>query len=294
MLKRLLVLITVSMLLLTYVPESSSANGKDSVFLEGSLLYNLELFEVYCPYELLACDDYLYLFDSDRSCYKLDKQNREILEVFTLSGCSHMPVNLDEEKVYALIKENASIVQYTLKNGQSQHTCLPKAFAYKGFALYDPNFFLVADDSEYVYRLINRKGEVVGKGSLRTEMSDDTVSCIEYNAANEVLAIVFPHRIEIIETGSALLKTRIQLDHCLDVSICDNSIYALCPGSPKKLKDQPNHSCIHVFDLEGNALKTYILDTTIRRFCITEKEGVLYGLTLERELPIVKFELVNK
>lgn len=214
MLKRLLVLITVSMLLLTYVPESSSANGKDSVFLEGSLLYNLELFEVYCPYELLACDDYLYLFDSDRSCYKLDKQSREILEVFTLSGCSHMPVNLDEDKV----------------------------------------------------------------------------SCMEYDAANEVLIIVFPGRIDVIEIGSALLKTRIQLDHCLDVSICENCIYALCPGSSAN-PDQPNHSCIHVFDLEGNALKTYFLDTTIRRFCITEKEGVLYGLTLEEELPIVKFEL---
>ncbi|MDD4641187.1 MAG: hypothetical protein PHF92_07520 [Bacteroidales bacterium] len=291
MLKRLLVLITVSMLLLTYVPESSSANGKDSVFLEGSLLYNLELFEVYCPYELLACDDYLYLFDSDRSCYKLDKQNREILEVFTLSGCSHMPVNLDEEKVYALIKENLAILQYTIKNGQSQHTCLPKDFTYKGFALYDQDLFLVADDSEYLYRLINKEGEVVRNGNLRTEITDNTVSCMEYNAANEVLVIVSPRRIDIIETGSALLKTRIPLKHCLDVRICDDSIYALCPVTSENTKDQPHHSCIRVFDLEGNALKTYILDTTIRRFCFSEKEGVLYGLTLEEELPIVKFEL---
>ncbi|MGI5833918.1 MAG: BF3164 family lipoprotein [Bacteroidales bacterium] len=67
-------------------------------------------------------------------------------------------------------------------------------------------------------------------------------------------------------------------------------MYALCLGSSAN-PDQSNHSCIYVFDLEGNALKTYILDTTIRRFCITEKEGVLYGLTLEEELPIVKYEL---
>ncbi len=64
----------------------------------------------------------------------------------------------------------------------------------------------------------------------------------------------------------------------------------LCPGSSAN-PDQSNHSCIYVFDLEGNTLRAYILDTTIRRFCITEKEGVLYGLTLEGELPIVKYEL---
>ncbi|MDD4641208.1 MAG: BF3164 family lipoprotein [Bacteroidales bacterium] len=94
----------------------------------------------------------------------------------------------------------------------------------------------------------------------------------------------------MIETDTALLKTRLPLEHCLDVSICENYIYALCPGSSAN-PDQSNHSCIYVFDLEGNALKTYILDTTIRRFCITEKEGVLYGLTLKEELPIVLFVL---
>ena len=67
MLKRLSLLLSLTSSLIMYVPASSSAIGKDSVFLEGSLLYNLELFEVYCPYEFLACDDYLYLFDSDRS-----------------------------------------------------------------------------------------------------------------------------------------------------------------------------------------------------------------------------------
>jgi len=291
MLKRYCIFLTLATILFTHVPASSFADGKDSVFLKGSLLYNLELFEVYCPYELLACDDYLYLFDSDRSCYKLDYQTREILDVFTLSECSKIPVNVDEEKVYALIKGNPAILHYTLKNGQSQYTCLPADCAYKGFALYDSNLFLVADDSEYVYHLINKEGEMVRNGCLRTEMTNDTVFCMQYNAANEVLAIVFPRCIEIIETGSALLKTRIQLEHCLDVSICDDSIYALCPVTSENTKDQPNRSCIRVFDLEGNALKTYILDTTIHRFCITEKEGFLYGLTLEEELPVVKFEL---
>lgn len=291
MLKRYCIFLTLVTILFTHAPASSFADGKDSVFLKGSLLYNLELFEVYCPYELLACDDYLYLFDSDRSCYKLDKQTKEIMDVFTLSECAQIPVNVDEEKVYALIKENPAILQYTNKNGLSQYVCLPADCAYKGFALYNRDLFLIADDSEYVYRMINKEGEVVGNGSLRTEMSDDTVSCMEYDAANEVLVIVFPRRIDIIETGSALLKTRIPLKHCLDVRICDDSIYALCPVTSENTKDQPHHSCIRVFDLEGNALKTYILDTTIRRFCFSEKEGVLYGLTLEEELPIVKFEL---
>jgi len=216
------------------------------------------------------------------------------MDVFTLSECSKVPVNVDEENIYALINANTAILQYILKNGQYHYTFLPADYAYEGFALYDPNLFLVADNSEYVYRLINKEGEMVRNGCLRTEMTNDTVSCMQYNAENEVLAIVFPHCIEIIETGSALLKTRIQLEHCLDVSICDDSIYALCPVSTENTKDQPNHSCIRVFDLEGNALKTYILDTTIRRFCFSEKEGVLYGLTLEEELPIVKFELKDR
>ena len=290
MIKRLSLLLSLTSSLVMYVPASSSAGGKDSVFIEGSLLYNLELFEVYCPYELLACDDYLYLFDSDRSCYKLDKQSREISAVFTLSEYSRTPVFIDEEKVYALITEPPVVLHYTLKSGRSHQTRLPKDCAYKGFTLYDRDLFLVADDSEYTYRLINKEGEVVRNGCLRTEINDDTVSCMEYDAANDVLAIVSQNSIDIVETGSALLKTRLALEHCLDASICENCIYALCPGSSAN-PDQPNHSCIHVFDLEGNALKTYFLDTTIRRFCITEKEGVLYGLTLEEELPIVKFEL---
>ena len=290
MLKRYCILLTLAIILFTHVPAFSSAGGKDSVFLEGSLLYNLELFEVYCPYELLACDDCLYLFDSDRSCYQLDKRSREITAVFTLSEYLKTPVKIDEEKVYALIMEPPVVLHYTLKSGQSHQTCLPKECAYKGFALYSRDLFLIADDSEYVYRLINKEGEVVRNGYLRTELSDDTVSCIEYDAANDLLVIVSPRYIDMIETDTALLKTRLPLEHCLDVSICDNSIYALCPGSSAN-PDQSNHSCIYVFDLEGNALKTYILDTTIRRFCITEEEGVLYGLTLEKELPIVKFEL---
>lgn len=290
MLKRPGILLTLASILMMYTPVSFSSGGRDSVFLKGTLLYNLDLFEVYCPYELLTCGDFLYLFDSDRSCYKLDRQSREITDVFTLPGCSRVPVNIDEEKVYALLTNNPSIVQYTLKSGRSQHIYLPKSFDYKCFALYERDMFLVADNSEYVYRLVNRDGEVVSNGGLRTEKNDDGASCMEYNAVNDVLAIVFPHRIDIIEVGSSLLKTCVQMEHCLDVSIRGNHIYALCPGSSAN-PDQSNHSCIYVFDLEGNTLRTYILDTTIRRFCITEEEGVLYGLTLEEELPIVKYEL---
>ncbi|NLB03694.1 MAG: hypothetical protein GX841_09975 [Bacteroidales bacterium] len=44
MLKRLSLLLSLTSSLIMYVPASSSAGGKDSVFLEGSLLYNLELF----------------------------------------------------------------------------------------------------------------------------------------------------------------------------------------------------------------------------------------------------------
>ena len=291
MLKRYCILLSLASILVIHAPVSSSANDKDTVFLQGSLLYNIELFEVYCPYELLACGDYLYLFDSDRSCYKLDKQGREIKEVFTLSECSNIPVNMDEDKIYALLAANPSIVHYTLNNGRSQYTDLPPDCAYRCFALYSPNLFIVAADGEYVYRLINKKGEVVSKGCLRTEPSDDKVSCMEYNAANDVLAIVYPRCIEIINIGSALVKTRIPLEDCLDVCICEDGIYALCPDSTENTKDQPKQSCIRVFDLEGNALKTYILDTTILRFCFSDKEGILYGLSLEEELPIVKYRL---
>jgi hypothetical protein len=119
MLKRPGILLTLASILMMYTPASFSAGGRDWVFLKGTLLYNLDLFEVYCPYELLTCGDFLYLFDSDRSCYKLDRQSREITDVFTLPGCSRVPVNIDEEKVYALLTNNPSIVQYTLKSGRS-------------------------------------------------------------------------------------------------------------------------------------------------------------------------------
>ena len=67
MLKRPGILLTLASILMMYTPVSFSSGGRDSVFLKGTLLYNLDLFEVYCPYELLTCGDFLYLFDSDRS-----------------------------------------------------------------------------------------------------------------------------------------------------------------------------------------------------------------------------------
>ncbi len=149
--------------------------------------------------------------------------------MFTLPGCSKAPVDIDEEKVYALLTDNPSIMQYTLKSGRSQHIYLPKSFDYKCFVLYERDMFLVADNSEYVYRLVNRDGEVVSNGGLRTEKNDDAASCMEYNAVNDVLAIVFPHRIDIIEVGSSLLKTCVQMEHCLDVA---SAVTTFMPFAP--------------------------------------------------------------
>ncbi|MDD4641575.1 MAG: hypothetical protein PHF92_09520 [Bacteroidales bacterium] len=289
MLKRLRVLISPAILLLTYLPASTSVNEKDSVFLSGSLWYNLELYEVYCPYELHGEGDFLWLFDSDQSCYKLDIRTKEIVHVFSLSGCSKMPVRLHGENVCALITENPTIQRYTVKNGQSNLVCLPKVCSYIDFAVYDKELFIVADDSEYLYRLINHDGEIVRNGRLRTENAGE-VSCIEYNVQNDILAIVSPRYIEIVKTTNDVLKTTIHLDHCMDVIVSEKNIYALCPYFSDNPKENQNSS-LHVFDLEGKLLKIYVLDTRICKFSLLADDKVLYGLTLEEELPIVKFEL---
>jgi hypothetical protein len=50
---------------------------------------------------------------------------------------------------------------------------------------------------------------------------------------------------------------------------------------------------IHVFDLEGNPVKQYILDRHITGFCMNEEEDIILGLDVNSDQPIVELRVQN-
>jgi len=70
-----------------------------------------------------------------------------------------------------------------------------------------------------------------------------------------------------------------------------NSFYALFRGKPyRELSDPDNLNRIFEFDYDGNILNQYQLDYPIFGFAVDEENKAIYGLTVDREPNLVRFD----
>ena len=194
------------------------------------------------------------------------------------------------------------------------------------FDLYQDSLFIVSDyTGEHRFHILDSDGTIKeSRGSIPIRKQDADIpnvvyaqawrGFLDYNPKNGILAIATQLG-EVIEiynlpenrlvnvvygkqgepqfqySGGYALPNGIM--GYSDVYVGKENIYALFWGRTFKeiARDKDNiegGNQIHVFDLEGNPIKEYILDRYITGFCIDEEKEIVLGLDVNSDQPVVE------
>ncbi len=288
------------------------------VRLDDSLLYVMDLhaIENYChqfrypsmeyvtsfgkrgkaPGELLDSEN--IRIDKFSNCYILDANNNQIV-------C----FNLDRQRVIKLDKRLIRSLD---------------------FCFYNDSAFVVPDYSGTCrYHLTNNQGDIISSGgkiplSKRDRNIPDVAYAqawrpfLDYNRSNDVLAIAsqLGEVIELYNLKDGKLIKAIKgkqgepvsqyhegyaipcgIMGYSDIFVGEKFVYALFWGHSfedikREVVTVEGGDQIRVFNLNGNPVRCYKLDRYVTGFCVDEKRGILLGLDVNSNQPVVEYRII--
>ena len=199
------------------------------------------------------------------------------------------------------------------------------------FDLYQDSLFIVSDyTGEYRFHILDSDGAIKeSRGNIPIRKRDSDIpnaayaqawrGFLDYNPENGILAIATQLG-EVIEIYNLPKDSLVNVVYgkqgepqfqyssgyavpngimgYSDVYVGKENIYALFWGRTFKeiARDKDNiegGNQIHVFDLEGNPIKEYILDRHITGFVMDEKKDIILGLDVNSDQPVVELRVKN-
>jgi hypothetical protein len=197
------------------------------------------------------------------------------------------------------------------------------------FDFFNDSVFVVPDYSgTHRFHLVNFDGEMIAsRGFYPIKEKDKNIpdvvyaqawrSFIDYNPDNDVLALVTQLG-EVVELyslrGNRLIctikgqqgdpKFQYKKGYAIpsgimgysDVHVGDKYVYALFWGHSfddlqRGIVTIEGGNQIHVFDLAGNPVKCYHLEQYITGFYVNEKRGVILGVNVNSDQPVIEYKI---
>jgi len=239
-------------------------------------------------------------------------------------------IRIDKQGRFYLLDANKSSITVFDKNKQdiqSRIKLSDKLIRTLDFDIVNDLTFVVPDyTGKHRFNLINKKGQITKScftiPSKRNKLSNVLLaqawrSFINYNPSNGILAMVTQLG-QVLELYNLKTNTIINIVYgkdgepefinkggyaspCgimgySDVYVGTNKIYAIYWGkSFKDIENDPNSkdggNMLQVFDLTGKPLCQYILDKYITGFTIDEKHNKIIALDINRNNPLVEYQL---
>lgn len=197
------------------------------------------------------------------------------------------------------------------------------------FDMYNDSTYIIPDyTGKSRYHLVNHKGEIIAsRGSIPIKekisvpemaIAQSWRSFLDYNPNNGILAMVTQLG-EVLEIYNVQQDTVVKIVYgskgvpqfnysggysipagimgYSDVYVSEKNIYVLFWGHSledikKGITKVEGGNTIQVFDLAGNPVRQYILNRYITGFYLNEDDGILLGLDVNQDQPLVEFQIL--
>ena len=210
-------------------------------------------------------------------------QNASLLKIIQIDDNLFIGENRNSDNMYALVNDKGNIVFTGLSYPRDKNITISsniKLLAYQGNFYQNP-----INNNELIHVGIN--GVVIDILEIRNNKI----------IRKKLLDYVLPEYTAVQKNDfSGALISENSIIGCCSVSVTGNFIYVLYADKTRKNKNEnkENERCsnlILIFDWNGTPIKYYKSDVDLYQICVSEDNQTLYGVIMNPEAELVKFEL---